>query len=180
MGDEDLVTRAAAFAEDAHRGQVRKWTGEPYFNHLKIVAALVGAAPTATPEAVAAAYLHDVLEDTAVTDEVVCKAFGLTVADIVLDVSTGLILPGAPRTDRVAAIRFHLQEVSPAAKTVKLADIIDNVSTVVKRAPRFARVYVREKDAVLGSLEGGDVMLWRMARRVVDKAMLQLAAYGDG
>lgn len=60
---EKMITISANIAERLHNGQVRKWTGEPYFNHCKEVAEITEAMG-GSPIAVAAAYLHDVIEDT--------------------------------------------------------------------------------------------------------------------
>lgn len=61
-----LIADAAAFAAQAHAGQVRKYTGEPYIRHPEAVAKLVQASGGDTAM-VAAAWLHDTVEDTAVT-----------------------------------------------------------------------------------------------------------------
>ena len=59
----DIVKRASEFASKAHNGQVRKYTGEPYFGHpvevMEIVSEVID-----DPEVHAAALLHDVVEDT--------------------------------------------------------------------------------------------------------------------
>ena len=65
---QDLVTRARAFASQAHRriDHRRKYSNQPYEVHLKGVAALVSSA-TNDPEVQAAAWLHDLVEDTSLT-----------------------------------------------------------------------------------------------------------------
>jgi (p)ppGpp synthase/HD superfamily hydrolase len=64
----NIVDRARKFAERAHREQVRKYTGEPYFVHLDEVAKLC-ARFGCNKRTVAAAYLHDTIEDQPVTYE---------------------------------------------------------------------------------------------------------------
>lgn len=77
-----LPERAAAFARQAHEGQTRKFTGAPYYTHVERVAALV-ASRTDRPELIAAAYLHDTIEDCSVTYETLAQHFGHAVANIV-------------------------------------------------------------------------------------------------
>ena len=64
----EIVLDALAFAADRHKDQKRKYTGEPYFNHLAEVAALVSVYNN-DAEVIAAAYLHDSVEDVGVTPE---------------------------------------------------------------------------------------------------------------
>lgn len=80
----ELEARAHAFATDAHGDidQRRKYTGEPYIVHPIAVAELVRSVPH-TPEMIAAALLHDVVEDTPVTIEGIETEFGARVAELV-------------------------------------------------------------------------------------------------
>ena len=84
MRDPGLVERARDFALAAHRGvgQLRKYTGEPYEEHLRRVAAIVEE-HAGDPEMIAAAWLHDVVEDTPATIEEVERAFGPGVRGLV-------------------------------------------------------------------------------------------------
>ena len=80
----DVVERARIFATAAHAavGQVRKYTNEPYIVHPAEVVSIVRSVPH-TPEMLAAAWLHDTVEDTDVTMEVVRAEFGDAVAELV-------------------------------------------------------------------------------------------------
>src|ERR1044072_1282783 len=80
----DLVARARAFAIREHRriDHRRKYSKQPYDVHLKAVAGLV-AGVTDDPEMIAAAWLHDVVEDTPVTLDDVAREFGGAVARLV-------------------------------------------------------------------------------------------------
>jgi (p)ppGpp synthase/HD superfamily hydrolase len=66
MSDAELLTRAALAAAEAHKGQTRKGGEVPYVNHVIEVAHLVAEAG-GTPEMVAAAFLHDTVEDSDAT-----------------------------------------------------------------------------------------------------------------
>ena len=63
-----MIQKAAAFAAKAHEGALRKGSNMPYIVHPKEVAAIV-AVMGGEPEAIAAAYLHDVIEDAGITYE---------------------------------------------------------------------------------------------------------------
>ena len=77
-----MEKEALNFATAAHRGQIRKYTQEPYIEHPKRVAALVKTVAH-TPEMLAAAYLHDVVEDTEVSIQDIKSRFGSLVAQLV-------------------------------------------------------------------------------------------------
>ncbi len=83
--DRSLIERAYLKAEAAHAGVLRK-SGEPYFTHPVAVAQIL-AEMKLDSEAIAAALLHDVVEDTSITEEEIEREFGKTVADIVRGVT---------------------------------------------------------------------------------------------
>ncbi|MBX5436495.1 MAG: bifunctional (p)ppGpp synthetase/guanosine-3',5'-bis(diphosphate) 3'-pyrophosphohydrolase [Alicyclobacillaceae bacterium] len=77
----ERIRRAYRFAEEAHRGQLRK-SGEPYITHPLAVADIL-ADLQLDPTTLTAALLHDVVEDTRVTDEELVRQFGAEVAALV-------------------------------------------------------------------------------------------------
>jgi (p)ppGpp synthase/HD superfamily hydrolase len=163
---DDLERRALAFATAAHASidQRRKYTNEPYIVHPIAVAELVKSVPH-TPEMVAAALLHDVVEDTPVTSEEIHAEFGPIVGELV-DWLTDVSRPGdGNRRLRKNLDLQHTAKAPPAAKTIKLADLIDNTLTIAARDPDFWRVYRREKLALLEVLKEGDPTLWEAAAR---------------
>ena len=78
-----MIREAADFATEAHKGMVRKGGGIPYIYHPMEVA-LLSSQMTEDEEVIAAAYLHDVLEDTSVTAEELKARFGDRVLALVL------------------------------------------------------------------------------------------------
>ena len=78
----DILDRAILFATEAHRGAFRKGTRIPYILH-PLEAAAIAATITVDCEVLAAAVLHDVIEDTAVTEEELLEVFGSRVAELV-------------------------------------------------------------------------------------------------
>lgn len=158
----DLVTRAKAFAEKAHTGHVRKYTGVPYITHPEAVAAIVATVPH-TDEMLAAAWLHDVVEDTTATFDDIHHFFGGKVADLVAWL-TELPAPGN-RATRKARYRDHLAKAPAAAQTIKVADLMHNTLTIKKYAPGFYnKAYGPEKAALLKVLTKADPGLLRKAR----------------
>jgi (p)ppGpp synthase/HD superfamily hydrolase len=163
-----LEQRALIFATRAHDGQVRKYTGVPYIYHPIAVAEIVRGFPH-TEEMIAAALLHDVVEDTPVTIEEIQKEFGDKVAELVgwlTDVSKP---EDGNRKVRKQMDLEHIAKAPVDAKTVKLADLIDNTSSIVRHDPDFWRVYRKEKAAVLQVLKEGNSMLWQIANEQVER-----------
>lgn len=166
----DLVGAARAFAIEAHRrvGQLRKYSGQPYEEHLRRVAMIVGEV-TEDPETIAAAWLHDVVEDTPVTIEEVERTFGPGVRTLV-DALTDVSRPHhGNRAARKALDRDHLAKAPPRAQTVKLADLIDNCNDICKHSPRFGPVFAGEMEGLLAVLTEGDAALRRRARKTLDR-----------
>ncbi|MBQ3860464.1 MAG: HD domain-containing protein [Clostridia bacterium] len=79
---ETLVTRAVAFAARAHDGQFRKGTSIPYIVH-PMEAAAIAAGISEDPDVIAAAVLHDTVEDTGASIEMIKDQFGARVAELV-------------------------------------------------------------------------------------------------
>ena len=163
-----LVERARVFATAAHAavGQLRKYTFEPYIVHPREVAGIVESAG-GTPEMIAAAWLHDVVEDTGVTIETIREEFGSEVAELVgwlTDVSRP---EQGNRAHRKAIDRAHTAAAPGAAQTVKLADLISNTRSIMAHDPEFARVYLAEKRALLEVMTKADPTLMARAREQI-------------
>ena len=162
------VERARVFATAAHAAvkQVRKYTFEPYIVHPTEVASIVASVPH-TNEMLAAAWLHDTVEDTGVSIVDIQVEFGNEVASLVgwlTDVSTP---EQGNRAVRKAIDREHTAMAPAAAQTVKLADLIANSRSIMAHDPAFARVYLEEKRMLLEVLTRGDATLMAQARSIV-------------
>jgi (p)ppGpp synthase/HD superfamily hydrolase len=169
---DTLISRAKRFATQAHRriDHRRKYSSQPYEVHLKSVAQLV-AAVTDDPETIAAAWLHDTVEDTEVTLDEIRQRFGPGVADLVADL-TDVSRPGdGNRAARKAIDRAHTARASSRAKTVKLADLLDNCRDIRRADPRFARVFAAEAQALLEVLREGDARLHRKLEQELDECL---------
>lgn len=166
MDGRDLIERARAMATRAHAGQVRKYTGEPYIVHPEEVARIVADAglPAA---AVAAAWLHDVIEDCEVTAEEIATEVSPEVAELVQQLTDVSRPADGNRRIRKRLDRDRLAKASPVAQSIKLADLISNTPSIAEHDPEFARVWLREKRELLDVLTKGDRRLYDRAREQV-------------
>lgn len=161
----DVVERARVYATAAHSavGQKRKYTGDPYIVHP---AEVVGIVKTVEHDdaMLAAAWLHDVVEDTGVTLYQIEAEFGKDVADLVgwlTDVSQP---EDGNRRQRKAIDRAHSAAAPGRAQTIKLADLISNSRDITQNDKNFAVVYMREKRELLRVMDKGDTHLWHRAQ----------------
>lgn len=157
-----LVKQAALFAYRAHAQQKRKYTGEPYFNHCDEVARIVSSV-TDNPHMIAAAYLHDTVEDTDVTIDIILKVFGVPVAKLVWELTDKSRPEDGNRAKRKQIDREFLLAASSDAKTIKCADLISNTKSIVERDPKFAKVYLAEKRMLMPCLAGANAKIWHEA-----------------
>lgn len=175
----DLISRARTFANEAHVriDQRRKYSGQPYATHLKAVADIV-ASVTDSSTAVAAAWLHDVVEDTSATIEDIVEAFGDEVAELV-NALTDISRPSdGNRKKRKAIDREHLANAPGLAKTIKLADLIDNCADICHHDPRFGRVFLDEFALLLPVLREGDPRLYSRADKLLANCQKRLSKPG--
>ena len=162
MAETELVRRALAFATLAHGDQKRKYTGEMYIVHPIEVMEIVKTVPH-DDAMLAAALLHDVVEDTDVTLEEIRSSFGDDVASLVDDLTDVSRPEDGNRKARKALDREHSARSSARAQTVKLADLISNSSDILENDPKFAKVFLAEKELLLEVLTKGDRTLHERA-----------------
>lgn len=165
-----VVSDAAAFAAERHAGQVRKYTGDPYIVHPASVVVLVRDNCKHTHEMLAAAWLHDTVEDTNTTLYEVEATFGTKVSRLVDQLTNVARLSDGNREARMRINHAHLRCASNEAKTIKLADSIDNVNSFLKHDPKFALIYCAEKCLLLPHLRGGSQKLWNMLNALLKPA----------
>lgn len=160
-----IAFKAMQFAREVHAGQKRKYTGNPYTDHLAEVAGIVATVTywgQIDPEVlVATAWLHDCMEDQNVTVGQLLSAFGPFVAAGVKLLSD---LEAGNRAERKAASRARLAAAPGWVQTIKYADLISNTSSIVMHDPKFAVTYLEEKRLLLEVMNAGDKRLYEMAR----------------
>jgi guanosine-3',5'-bis(diphosphate) 3'-pyrophosphohydrolase len=132
--DLALLFRALAFAAHKHRDQRRKDAeASPYINHpIALAEILAGEGSVSDAEVLAAALLHDTIEDTDTSPAELQREFGARIASMVAEVTDDKDLPKAERK-RLQIV--HAAGISPGAKLVKLADKICNLRDVADRPP---------------------------------------------
>ena len=171
----DLVNQALIFATAAHAavGQRRKYTNEPYIIHPMEVRQIV-ATVSQDPAMLAAALLHDVVEDTAVELTLIRNLFGQEVADLVSWLTDISRPTDGNRAARKALDRAHIAQAPAAAQTIKVCDILSNTRSIVQHDPKFARTYLPEKRELLRVLYRADPVLLEQANNEVRLAFEKL------
>lgn len=176
MENTEIEKQALEFARTAHGDQKRKYKDEYYIEHPIRVAALVREIPHTT-EMICAAYLHDVVEDTDVPLKRIKQDYGKKVADLVEELTDEFTKEKYPKLNRRWRKKKEterLATISWDAQSIKLADIIDNLPSIVENDPKFAKRYLAEMEALVEILEYGEFNLLMRARELVKKAKLQL------
>lgn len=130
----ETILRAADFAAVKHKSQRRKSAdADPYINHpLEVARFLIEIGGIDDVEVLAAAILHDTVEDTETTAEDLNEFFGARIASLVLEVTDDKSLP---KKERKRLQVEHAPNLSPGAKVLKLADKISNIEDVVDNPP---------------------------------------------
>jgi guanosine-3',5'-bis(diphosphate) 3'-pyrophosphohydrolase len=139
-----LVLKAVDFAATQHRFQKRKGAdASPYINHPIAVARLLSDEGGVTDEDIlAAARLHDTIEDTVTSADDLDREFGEKIRKLVEEVTDDKNLEKAERKRRQVK---HAKELSPGATLVKLADKISNVLDVTHNPPEGWSVERRQE-----------------------------------
>lgn len=158
-----LLIRVLAFAAHKHRNQRRKDAdASPYINHpIALANVLANEAGIADPVVLAAALLHDTIEDTDTTRAELEAEFGPAIATVVAEVTDDKSLPKA---DRKRLQVEHAAHISDRAKLVKLADKICNLRDVASSPPadwsiERKREYFDWARSVVDQMRGSNVVL---------------------
>ena len=154
----ERIALAYLTAARAHAGQRRDGTGDvPYVNHAAEVAWMAAGAG-ASQDAVIAAVLHDVVEDTAMTRVQIERDFGATVASLVeaLTDEPAWADLAAPERKRLQAQR--MPEAPPEARLIKIADQTSNLHDLSREPGAWdadeARAYAEASARVVDACRG--------------------------
>jgi len=130
----DLLLHTLKFAAEKHRMQRRKDPdASPYINHpITVASVLYHEAGVRDLTVLAAAILHDTVEDTETTFEELREEFGAKIASVVMEVTDDKSLAKAERKQMQIEHAAHL---TPEAQQVKMADKIANLRDVASSAP---------------------------------------------
>ena len=166
MKDTPLINKAKMLAGKAHEGQFRKYSGMPYIVHPIEVATIVQSVDH-TDEMIAAALLHDVVEDTDYSFEDIANEVSPKVAELVKGLTDVSNPQDGNRKIRKAIDKDHLAEQNAEVQTIYLADVISNSQDIKANDPKFAKVYIEEMKALLEVLTKGDNTLYAKAKEIV-------------
>lgn len=146
-------------------------------NHPIAVAKTISLLDDATEQMIAAALLHDVLEDTDVSPGEMEQKMGPTITELVMELTkrAEARFPLMNRAGRKEYECARLSFVSPEAQTIKVADLMDNTKTIVPHDPKFAATYLMEKEKLLHhALLDANPLLLHLAREQLDAAYTTL------
>ena len=181
---DTILRKIAAFADKAHGNQQRKYKEERYIEHPLRVMRICKSHNYPLP-VLAAAILHDVLEDTTTTAKQI-QEFLLTIMneadtnhtlDLVIqltDIYTKHQYPKFNRRRRKAWEADRLESTSAEAQTIKYADIIDNAHEIAQHGDDFTPVFLRECRMLIQKMKEGDTNLREKAIEVLKHEMKQL------
>lgn len=155
--DFGLILKALSYAAHKHRDQRRKGGAHaPYINHPIAVTEVLWSAGVRDAATLAAALLHDTVEDTDATPEEIEAAFGKEVRDLVMEVTDDKNLP---KEERKRLQIVNAPHKSPKARQIKLADKINNVREIALDPPptwsnQRRREYMDWTEKVIAGLRG--------------------------
>ncbi len=141
------------FATKKHEGQVRKFKEEAYIKHPKNVAKIIKENKKSHKinELLAAALLHDTLEDTNTTEQELKKNFGKLITSIVKELTTD-----ENEKEKIGKKEYLANKMSNRsswALVIKLADRLDNVSDIKNSPQEFKKKYIEETNFILKKIE---------------------------
>lgn len=181
---EDTLQKIITFTDQAHGQQTRKYTPDRYIVHPVRVMETCRKY-TDDISVLAAALLHDVLEDTPVTTgEIRYFLSGLLnpqqvdkttlMVEELTDVYVKKDYPGLNRRSRKSKELERLKKISPDSQTIKYADIMDNSVEIATQDTDFALVYLKESRTIMLNLTKGNEELYGETMKVIDEAINQL------
>jgi (p)ppGpp synthase/HD superfamily hydrolase len=157
-----LVEQAKLWGGMKHKGQTRKYTGEAYFTHCEAVAEAVSAyyelilKEEAPDEVIAAALLHDTVEDTDATQEDIEEIFGETVARYVWFLTKPPEFVGN-RATRKTVYNAYLAQAPTEVKIIKFFDMKHNAKSIEEYDPKFWETFRGETIRMMIALDIPDV-----------------------
>ena len=176
-----VLEQIKEFADKAHGDQTRKYTPERYIVHPVRVMELCQQYTSSRP-VLAAALLHDVLEDTDTSQQDMHR-FLLSVMNgneaaqttqlvvELTDVFTKFRFPRWNRRKRKAKEAQRIEQTSADSQTVKYADIIDNCREIAVQDPEFAGLFLLECKLLLQKIPRGNAELYQQAMKTVEECL---------
>ena len=181
---EKILSHIREFADSAHGTQTRKYTPERYIVHPVRVMETLQHYNVGLP-VLAAALLHDVLEDTAVRNyelvlflnTIMDNADAEETVSLVEELTDVYVKSDYPQWNRKQRKIKELERIaktSPMAQTIKYADIIDNTHEITLKDPGFAPRYLRECMQILQVADKGNKDLYKIAREKIEDGLYKI------
>jgi GTP diphosphokinase / guanosine-3',5'-bis(diphosphate) 3'-diphosphatase len=147
-----MIAKAKSFAIEKHKGQKRKFSDERYVEHsIRVAKTVLGSKDSHELDTlVAAALLHDVVEDTKTKVEEIQNIFGDKVACLVEELTSR---KGIRKEEKAEYLSEKMLKMSSWALVIKLADRLDNVSGIEYTSKDFKERYSKETREILSKLE---------------------------
>ena len=149
--NEATIHHAKMWAGMHHKGQIRKYTGEPYIEHPEAVAELVREAGL-SDIAITAAILHDTVEDTGATMEDVEELFGEKVAEYVWYLTKPPVFVG-DRATRKEHDRNRLSIAPEEVRLIKFYDVYHNASSIKEHDPELWETWKHEMSLLMLAID---------------------------
>lgn len=178
---EEILEKIKEFADNAHGEQMRIYTAERYINHpIRVMNTCREFTSDLT--VLGAALLHDVLEDTSITEDelldflnsVMTEKDARYTVSLVIDLTDVYVKKDYPqwnRRQRKAKEYDRLAKADPQAQSIKYADVIDNSSDVARHNADFAQTSLLEYRQLLTEVNKGDGRLRKRAMDVVEREL---------
>lgn len=176
-------------AKEYHKDQVRKYTAEPYFNHLVSVAET--CYKYGLINGIEIGLLHDIIEDTKMGETALywnLRNFGYIkgeasyiVSGVVAltDVFTKSSFPYLNRRLRKKCEAERLGVIGHNFMLIKCADLLDNSKSIIERDPKFASVYLTEKHYILNNFgQVSDHPLYKEVKSQLITGLIEISHEG--
>ncbi|WP_276134614.1 HD domain-containing protein [Polluticoccus soli] len=185
---QEILDKIIAYTDAAHHEQMRRYTPERYIVHPVRVMNTCRAY-TADLTVLAAAILHDVLEDTPVTPVELLQFLNTVMTPAEAERTLALVVeltdvyvrdkyPGMSRRERKAKEQDRMSATSADAQTIKYADIMDNCAEIVNHDAHFAPMFLQECRQLLNRMNHGNQDLFHRAMAVVERGLAMVDDQG--
>jgi len=184
MASKEILNKIRNFADKAHGDQKRKYTPERYIVHpVRVMETLKNY--TDDMAILAAALLHDVLEDTKTSKDDIYE-FLITILDwptvqrtidLVIELTDVFTKEDYPQWNRRKRKAMELERVMKTgsdAQTIKYADILDNCNEIVSHDRHFANVFLHECKKLLEVMDKGNKDLHKKTKELVENRIKEL------
>lgn len=164
-----LIESVRLFATAAHAavGQKRKYTNEDYIVHPIEVVNILKKHGIHDDDILSAAFLHDVVEDTHITIDLINCIFGSKISKHVDGMTDKTNLDDGNRQFRKNSEKIRLSNESSTVQTIKVADIISNTRDIFEHDKEFAKVYLTEAIELLAVLTKADESILETANKQI-------------